>query len=78
MKQGGRIDTATVGGRITTSGDHLTAVEIDGRLDTLTVTGGIHAQGRASDAVRTGSGGPELPGIEITAADGRSVARRAE
>ncbi|MFE5027653.1 hypothetical protein ACFRAO_31060 [Streptomyces sp. NPDC056656] len=79
MKQGGRIGTATVGGRITTSGDHLTTVEIDGRLDTLTVTGGIHARGRTSDAIRTGSGGPELSGIESTAADGQSVTtRRAE
>ncbi|WP_329572160.1 hypothetical protein [Streptomyces sp. NBC_01361] len=78
MKQGDRFGTATVGGRVTTSGDHLTAVEIDGRLDTLTVTGGIHARGRASDAVRICSGGPELSGIEITAADGQSVTRRAE
>ncbi|MER7203118.1 MULTISPECIES: hypothetical protein [unclassified Streptomyces] len=61
----------------TTGQDHLTAVEINGQLDTLTVTGGIHARGRASDAVRTGSGGPELSGIDITA-DGQSVTRRAE
>ena len=46
VKLGGRIGKATVGGRIATSGDHLTTVEIDGEVASLTVTGGIHAEGR--------------------------------
>jgi hypothetical protein len=78
IKPGGRIDTATVGGRITTSGDHLTTVEIDGEVGSLTVAGGIHAAGQGADAVRIGAGDVDLTGIDITAAAGQPIVRRTE
>ncbi|WP_331254481.1 hypothetical protein [Streptomyces halstedii] len=78
VKPGGRIGTATVGGRIATSGDHLTTVEIDGEVASLTVTGGIHAAGQESDAVRVGAGDVDLSGIDIAAADGQSIVHRTE
>ncbi len=77
VKPGGRIGAATIGGRIATRGDHLTTVEIDGEVGSLTVTGGIHAAGRGADAVRAGVGDVDLSGIDITAADGRSIVPRA-
>ncbi|MFI6950916.1 hypothetical protein [Streptomyces sp. NPDC050422] len=77
VKPGGRIGTATVGGRIATTGDRLTTVEIDGELGSLTVTGGIHAAGRGADAVRVGVGDVDLTGIDITATDGQSIVHRA-
>ncbi|GAA2567076.1 hypothetical protein GCM10010424_06240 [Streptomyces lienomycini] len=77
VKQGGRIGTATVDGRIATSGDHLTTVEIDGEVGTLRVTGGIHATGREADAVRVGTSDVDLSDIDITATDGQSIIHHA-
>ncbi|WP_234312484.1 hypothetical protein [Streptomyces sp. NRRL F-5065] len=50
VKPGGRIGTATIGGRIATAG---------------------------ADAVRAGVGDVDLSGVDITAADGRSIVPRA-
>jgi hypothetical protein len=68
IKPGGRIDQATIGGRIATGGDDLVTVEIDGSLGSLEVAGGIHAEGRGSDAIHVRDDALDLPGIEVTAA----------
>jgi hypothetical protein len=76
IKPGGRIGQARVDGRITTQGDNLVTVDIDGELGSLQVGGGIHAQGRGSDAVHLRGEGVDLTGVKITAADGQAVVRR--
>jgi hypothetical protein len=75
VKPGGRIGQATVGGQIVTRGENLVTVEIDGELGSLTAGGGIHAEGKNSDAVHSHGDGPDLSGIEITAADGQRIVR---
>ncbi|MER7794302.1 hypothetical protein [Streptomyces sp. NPDC097640] len=76
VKPGGKIDQATVGGRITAHGDGLVSVEIDGELGSFDVSGGIAAEGRGSDAVHVTGDGPDLTGVEVTAADGRETVHR--
>ncbi|MGS2619206.1 hypothetical protein ACVCAH_32460 [Micromonospora sp. LZ34] len=76
IKSGGSIGQATVGGRIATRGDNLVTVDVDGELGRLIAAGGIHADGSGSDAVRIQGQGPDLNGVNITAADGRTVVRQ--
>ncbi|MEU9337126.1 hypothetical protein AB0D49_28840 [Streptomyces sp. NPDC048290] len=76
VKEGGHIGIVEIGGRIAARGDGVTTVEIDGGLDTLTVGDGIHADGQDADAVHlTSDHGPDLDGIAVTAAHGRTLVR---
>lgn len=76
IKPGGRIGQTAVDGRIATRGDHVVTVDIEGELGDLRADGGIHAEGRHSDAVHLTGDGTDLTGIDITAADGRTVVHR--
>jgi hypothetical protein len=75
VQAGGHVGSATVGGRIRTTGDDVLTVEIEGRLDDLRVAGGISAEGRRSDAVRLRDPGLDLTGLTITARDGEPLVR---
>ncbi len=73
VKAGGRIDAVTVGGRISTRGDNVITVEIDGELGRLQAAGGVTADGHHSDAIHVRGDGPDLTGLVITAANGDGV-----
>jgi hypothetical protein len=75
VKPGGRIGQAVVGGRISTRGDNLITVEIDGELGSLRVGDGIHAEGHGSDAVHIRGEGVDLTGVTVTAMDGQEIVR---
>lgn len=75
VKPGGEVGSISIGGRLTTSGDQVNTVEIEGRLDRLEVAGGISASGSGSDAVHVTGDVPGLDAIELTATDGESLVR---
>jgi hypothetical protein len=56
VKPGGIIGTAHIGGDITTSGDNVTAVEIEGDIDHLDVDGTVRSSGADSTGVRLSNG----------------------
>lgn len=75
VKAGGDIGRVQIDGRLATSGDAVTTLEVDGHIGELSVTGGITATGQGSDAVRLGGNGPSLDGITVTSAHGRGIVR---
>lgn len=75
IKPGGEVDQITIGGRLHTSGDRVTTVEIEGKLDRLEVGHGISATGKGSDAVRASGEDHGLGSIVLEAADGQTLVR---
>lgn len=73
IKPGAEVGSIAIGGRLATSGDDVTTVEIDGQLDRLDVSGGIHAAGKRSDAAHVAGEVPGLDAIELHAADGQTL-----
>ncbi|MGT2462551.1 hypothetical protein [Sinomonas atrocyanea] len=45
IKPGGDVDEIAIGGRLETTGDNVTTLEIEGSVAALEVAGGIHARG---------------------------------
>jgi hypothetical protein len=75
VKPGGRIDSVIVGGRISTHGDDVVSVEIEGDVDDLQVTGGIAAEGRRSDAIHIHGARLDLSHIAVAATNGEAIVR---
>jgi len=65
VKPGGVIGSAHVGGDITTSGDKVNAVEVDGDIDSLVVDGSVRASGANSAAVRMSNHQLDLTTLRI-------------
>jgi len=72
---GGRIGRLVVGGAISTQGDGVTALDVEGSVDVIEVHGGITARGRESDAVRVAGKVAGLDEVSVTAEHGRPVVR---
>lgn len=77
IKHGGDVGEITIGGRLHTSGDQVTTVEIDGKLAHLDVAGGISATGKKSDAVHATGEIHGLDSIRLTATNGQRLVRSA-
>jgi len=75
IKPGGEVGEITIGGRLHTSGDEVTTVELEGKLDRLEVAGGISAVGEGSDAVHATGEVPGLDAIALVAAHGETLVR---
>jgi hypothetical protein len=73
LQEGGEIDKLHVGGWLSTSGDDVVTVEIDGTIGELEVGGGIKAAGRGSDAIHLNGGSPSVDGVVIEAEHGRRI-----
>jgi hypothetical protein len=73
IKPGGAVDRIDIGGRLATSGDDVTTLEVLGSLGQLTVAGGIRAAGQDSDGAHLGAGAPDMSRVEITADHGKSI-----
>ena len=69
VKAGGVADSIRINGRLTTGGDHVTTLEVEGRVREFSVDGGIEATGTGSEAVRVDGGVIDLAGIRIGARD---------
>lgn len=67
----------TIGGRLHTSGDQVTTVEIEGKLDRLEVAGGISATGKDSDAVHIAGEVRGLDLIDLESVHGQALVRSA-
>jgi hypothetical protein len=74
---GGRIGRLTVGGSLSTHGDQVVALDVEGAMEALSVRHGITASGLASDAVRLTGEISGLDGITVTAAHGQPIVRLA-
>ncbi len=57
-------------GRISTEGDHVITVQVQGEIGALRVSDGIEAQGHGSEAVQIEGGAVRLQNLDIKAADG--------
>ena len=77
IKPGADVGLITIGGRLHTSGDQVTTVEIEGKLDRLEVAGSISATGKASDAVHTTGEIRGLDSINLNATNGQTLVRSA-
>lgn len=73
VKPGGTVERIDIGGRLATSGDRVTTLEVTGKLKGLTVAGGIHATGQGSDGAHLGKEAPDVSTLEIASAHGRPV-----
>jgi hypothetical protein len=72
---GGRIGRLVAGGTLSTRGDGVTTLDVQGTLDSIEVRGGITAEGSASDAVRLTGEIAGLDQVEVRSAHGQAVAR---
>ena len=73
IKPGGAVDRIDIGGRLATSGDNVTSLEVLGALGELTVAGGIRATGRDSDGAHLHPDATDVSGVEITSDHGKSM-----
>ncbi len=73
VKPAGRIGSVDVGGRMVTGGDDVVTADIEGTVDQLAVDGGVFAYGQHSDAIHLHGIGPDVSGVQVTAAHGRMV-----
>lgn len=75
VKEGGVADTVAVGGKLATSGDGVSTLELLGKVQSFSVDGGVEATGRGSDAVHIAGDLSPLDDVTISAADGEDVVR---
>jgi hypothetical protein len=74
VKSTGHIGSVTIGQDVSTEGDGLTTVDLEGPLDTLVVGGRIIANGAGSTAMRIVSRpGPNLDDLRLEAPNGTDV-----
>jgi hypothetical protein len=75
VQPGGRIGRLTAGGSLTTHGDAVVTLDVEGALGVITVQKGITASGAGSDAVRIAGDVPGLETVPVSAAHGRPIVR---
>lgn len=73
VKEGGRIGSVKVGGKIASLGDDVITVQVEGTLESLEAGGGILAKGKKSDAVHITGGTLDLSTVNVSAADGQDL-----
>jgi len=72
----GRIGRLSVGGSLSSHGDDVVTLDVEGAIDTLKVQHGITAAGAGSDAVHLAGQAGGLDEVTVTAAHGPSSARQ--
>jgi hypothetical protein len=77
IQPGGRIGRLSVGGSLSTRGDDIVTLEVEGILDMVQVRQGITASGVGSDAVRLAGKAGGLDEVTVTAAHGHPIVRLA-
>lgn len=70
---GGRIGRLVAGGTLSTNGDDVTTLDVEGALDAIEVRGAITAEGSASHAVRLTGDIAGLDRVEVRSRDGQAV-----
>jgi len=73
---GGRIGRLIAGGALSTKGDGVTTLDVEGALDAIEVRGPISADGTGSDAVRVAGEIAGLDQIEVRSGHGHAVVHR--
>jgi hypothetical protein len=72
---GGRIGRLRCGGGLSTTGDGVTTLDVEGALDAIEVRGPISAAGIGSDAVRLAGETAGLERVEVRSEHGHAVVR---
>jgi hypothetical protein len=72
----GRIGRLSVGGSLSTHGDDVVTLDVEGAIDTLKVQQGITAAGVGSDAVRLTGEVAGLDEVPVTAVHGQRIVSR--
>jgi hypothetical protein len=72
----GRIGRLSVGGSLSTHGDDVVTLDVEGAIDTLKVQRGITAAGVGSDAVRLTGEVAGLDEVPVTAVHGQRIVSR--
>jgi hypothetical protein len=75
IQPAGRIGRLSVGGSLSTHGDNVVTLDIEGILDTMAVQQGITALGVGSDAVHLVGQTAGLDQVTVTAAHGQPIVR---
>jgi hypothetical protein len=75
VKQGGKVESIDIGGKLATRGDHVTTLEIQGTVARLAVAGGVEATGEGADAAHVFGDVPGLDKIKLQAARGQALVR---
>jgi hypothetical protein len=70
---GGRIGRLVAGGTLSTNGDDVTTLDVEGALDAIEVRGAITAHGNASHAVRLTGEIAGLERVEVSSKYGQAV-----
>jgi hypothetical protein len=71
VQPGGVVGEVVVDkGSISTEGDYVVTIQVQGEIGTLRVSNGIYAHGRGSDAIQIEGGSVGLEDLEIKAVDG--------
>lgn len=68
VKEGGTVDAINIGGRLVTTGDHVTTLEVAGTVASFAAHHGIEATGSGSSALNV-SGKIDLDGTEVHSAE---------
>lgn len=76
VQPGGRIGRLSVGGSLSTHGDYVVTLDVEGTIGTLKVQQGITATGVGSDAVRLTGEVAGLGEVQVTAAHGQRIVSR--
>jgi hypothetical protein len=77
IQPGGRIGRLSVGGSLSTHGDDIVTLEVEGTLGMVQVRRGITATGVGSDAIRLAGQADGLDEVTVTAAHGHPIVRLA-
>jgi hypothetical protein len=72
----GRIGRLSVGGSLSTHGDDVVTLDVEGAIDTLKVQQGITAAGVGSDAIRLTGEVAGLDEVPVTAVHGQRIVSR--
>jgi hypothetical protein len=72
---GGRIGRLVAGGSLSTQGDGITTLDVEGQLDTIDVAGAITAAGQGSAAIRSAGEIAGLDKVTVRAERGQAVVR---
>jgi hypothetical protein len=76
VQPAGRIGRLSVGGSLSTHGDDVVTLDVEGAIDTLKVQQGITAAGVGSDAIRLTGEVAGLDEVPVTAVHGQRIVSR--
>ncbi len=75
VEPGGVVGSINIGGWVSTTGDNVITIELDGEVDKLQVRGRVVADGQNSNAIYISGDSPDLTTLQVMASHGRTDGR---